>query len=46
MTEITMNYWSLAAVCGVWFMLGACFGSWVQERWGDDDANEGAEDER
>lgn len=45
MKELTMSYWDLACVCGVWFLIGLCVGSWMQERWGGDDPNDGAGEE-
>jgi hypothetical protein len=45
MNEIAMSYAGFACVCGVWFLIGICVGSWVQERWGGDDANDGADED-
>lgn len=40
-----MSYAGFACVCGVWFLIGLCVGSWVKERWGNGVANDGADDD-
>ena len=45
MTEITITRIGLCAACGVWLLIGMCVGSWLQERWGADDANAGGAEE-
>jgi hypothetical protein len=45
MNEIAISYAGFACVCGVWFLIGLFVGSWVQERWGGDDANDGADED-
>lgn len=45
MNEIAMSYTGVIGVCIVWFLIGICVGSLIQERWGGDDANDCADED-